>query len=373
MKIVSCVDGFADFIQATALGRALRHQHREILLNAGSHLEFSKARAYFEHIDLLTPEVQLELGKNPQNPPFGELLMRLERAFRELRPDLVIVRGDSDAALAEALAAARQLIPVARLGAGVRANAKRRPSELNNVLADRLADVLFCDTQTAAQRLAEEGILSGVHVSGDVMLDVVQQQLPLARQRSSILQRVGLCPGYYLLAVLRSTAPLQEPREVHSVIKAFNSIREPIIFPVSLAQRTVFERLDLTLAPHVLTIDPLDYLDMLNLKASARAVITDVESVQREAYSLGVPCITLRDETEVPETVLAGWNRLVGSEAARIVDAVHDFLPPAEHPLLFGDGRAAEQIAAVLSSRPIVFGQNYDRVSEPLLARVAIS
>ncbi len=372
MKIVSLVDSSADLIQATVLGRALRRKHCEISVYIGPYTEFSQARAYFEHIDLLEPEVNLELGTNPHGVSFSEMLARLERAMLDLSPDLVVVRGDSSATLAGALAAARQLIPVARLEAGVRAYHKRQPEELNRVLADRLADVLFCSTHAAAQRLAEEGIASGVHFSGDVAYDVVAQHLPIAQQHSSILRRVGLYPGYFLLVVMRATALLQEPRYVRNLVKAFNSIREPIIFPMSAQMQSAFDQMDLTLAPHVLAIDPLGYLDMLSLEMHARAILTDARSVQCEAYNLAVPCITLCEDTEMHETIDAGWNYLVGSETDRIVDAVRNFFPPVEHPPLFGDGHAADQIADVLAAQPVVFGQNYDRAAMTLLAGVPV-
>ena len=372
MKIVSLIDSSAGFMHATTLSRALRREHLEILVHAGPHTEFFQARAYFEHVDLLEPDVNLELGTNPHGVPFGEMLLRVERVLLDLRPDLVVVRGGSSATLAGALAAARNFIPIARLEAGARAYNKRLPHELNRVLTDRLADVLFCNSHLAAQRLTEEGIISGVHRSGDVGFDIVQQHLPMARQYSSILQRVGLYPGYYLLVVMRSTASAQEPHYLRSVVKALNTIREPIVFPMPAQLQAAFDKLDLSLAPHVLAIDPLGYLDMLSLEAHARAIITDVDSVQREAYHLTVPCITLCDDTEVRETIDAGWNRLVGGKTDRIVDAVRDFLPPMEHPPLFGDGHAADQIAEVLSAQPIVFGQNYDRVAVPLLANVAV-
>ena len=371
MKIVSLVDSSGGFVHATALGRALRRKHPETLVHIGPHAEFFQARAYFEHIDLLEPEVKLDIGINPHGVTFGEMVNRLERTLLELHPDLVIVRGDSSASLAGALAAARNFIPLARLEAGVRGYNKRLPQELNRVLADRLADVLFCSTPLAAQRLAEEGIVSGVHCSGDVGLDIVQQHLPIARQRSSILQRIGLYPGYYLLAVIHSVAAALDSDYLQGVVKALNAIREPIVCPMSAQLRAVFDKHDLSLAPHVLAIDPLGYLDMLSLETHARTIITDDDNIQREAYHLAVPCITLCDNTEARETIDAGWNCLVGGQADRIVDAVRNFLPPIDHPPLFGDGHAVDHIVNVLTTQPIVYGQNYDRMTTPLLTTAA--
>jgi UDP-GlcNAc3NAcA epimerase len=349
MKITSLVDSYSDFIQTAVVSRVLRQKHQETLVYIGPHTDYFQVRAYFEPLNLPEPEVSLELATSAPGASLGEVLLRLERVLLDRRPDLLIVRGQS--------------IPVARLDAGVRAYHKHLPEELNNVLTDRLADVLFCNTQAAVQHLAEEGIISGVHFSGDLALDTVEQHLPAARQHSSILQRVGLYPGYYLLAVVQHFNQTQPPDYLRSIIKALNAIREPIICPMSAQARAAFDQIDLPLAPHVLPIDPIGYLDMLSLEKHARAIITDVDSLQREAYCLAVPCITLREETGVRETVDAGWNRLVGGETVRISEAVRDFLPPLEHPPLFGDGHAAERIAEVLGAQPVIFGQNYDRVA----------
>ena len=362
MKIVSLVDSHADLIHATAVSRALRRTHQEILVNTGPHIGFSQARAYFEHLDLFDPEVNLDSGPGTARDSLGDLLNRLERAIFDLRPDLVVVRGHSSTTLAGALAAARHSIPVARLDAGVRTYHKNVPGELSNILVDHLADVLFCNTRAAMQRLSEEGIVAGVYFSGDTVLDTVECYRPVAHAHSSILQRVGLYRGCYLLAVIQYPELIDHADYLHTLVKAFRSIREPIILPVTSQTRVALERMDLTLPPHVLPLDPIGYLDMLSLIENARVIITDAGSLQREAYCLAVPCITVRDETAVSETVDAGWNQLVGCEVDRIIAAVRDFLPPIERPPLFGGGDAAERIAAVFNASPITFGQNYNQV-----------
>jgi UDP-N-acetylglucosamine 2-epimerase len=343
-----------------------------VLVHAGPSADFFHARAFLDPVELLEPDVHLELSPGAHGNALGDLLIRLERILVDVRPDLLLVRGDSDAALAGALAAARQGIPTARLDAGVRAYAKRLPHELNRLLTDRLADVLFCHSDLAVRRLAAEGLLAGVHWCGDLGLDVVAQYLPVARQRSSILQRVGLYPGYYLLALLRPPPARSTAPDLLNIVKALNAIREPIVLPVSSRLRTALDQIDLPLAPHVLAIDPLGYLDTLQLEAHARAILTDAVSAQREAYHLAVPCITLSAEIEVRETVDVGWNCLAGNSSDQIIEVVRNFLPPLDHPLLFGDGRAAENIAAVLSEQTIVFGQNYDRASLAALPPIAV-
>jgi UDP-N-acetylglucosamine 2-epimerase len=201
------------------------------------------------------------------------------------------------------------------------------------------------------------------------MLDALQQNLAIARKESTILQRVGLPAGVYLLATVHRASNTDDALNLRNIISAFNAIREPIVFPVHPRTRAAIERAGLQLAPHVLGIDPVGYLDMLALESQARAILTDSGGVQREAYFLQKPCITLREETELMETVTAGWNCLVGTRPDRIVATVRDFEPPSEYPLLFGDGHAAERIGALIDAAPIEFGQNYDRSITSLAAQ----
>ena len=268
----------------------------------------------------------------------------------DTKPDAVIIRGDTNSTLVGALVASKLHIPLIHIEAGERSYNKGMPEEINRLVADRLADVLFCVTQTAVRHLAEEGIVRGVHFSGDVMLDALQQNLPVAQRESTILARVGLHPGYYLLATVHRAYNTDDPDNLRGIVAAFNAIREPIVFPVHPRTRSAIERLGLTFAPHVLAIEPVGYLDMLMLESNARAILTDSGGVQREAYFLSVPCITLRTETELIETVQTGWNTLVGTQTDRIMATVRDFLPPVEHPPLFGDGHAAERIVENLET-----------------------
>jgi UDP-N-acetylglucosamine 2-epimerase len=362
MKIVSIVGARPEFIQAAPVSRALRRHHMEVIIHTGQHYDYHMSRVFFEHLNLPEPDVNLEVGSGGHGQQSGEMVARLERALIDSRPDLVIVRGDTNSTLAGALAASKLHIPIVHIEAGERSYNKRMPEEINRLVADRLADVLFCVTHAAVRHLADEGIVSGVYYSGDVMLDALQQNLPVAQHRSTVLQRIGLPGGVYLLATVHRASNTDDERNLRAIVSAFNAIREPIVFPIHPRTRAALDRLKLHFAPHVLAIEPVGYLDMLMLESSARAILTDSGGVQREAYFLSIPCITLRDETELMETVEAGWNRLVGADPARIIAEVRDFVPPIDHPLLFGDGRAADRIADIIGDAPIAFGQNYDRI-----------
>ena len=362
MRIVSIVGARPEFIQAAPVSRALRREHEEILLHTGQHYDYRMSQVLFEHLSLPKPDVNLDVGSGPHGQQTAEMVARLERVLIEKQPDLVIVRGHANSTLAGALAAAKLCIPLAHIDAGERSFNKRAPEEVNRLVADRLADVLLCSTRSAVHHLADEGIADGVYFTGDVMLDALQQHLPIARRRSDVVFKLDLDTDGYLLATVHRASNTDDADRLHGIVTAFNALREPVVFPIHPRTRAALDRLGLSLASHVQIIEPVGYLDMLMLESHARAILTDSGGVQREAYFLSIPCITLLDETELTETVEAGWNRLAGSDPDHIITAAREFIPPTEHPPLFGDGYAAERIADIVRAAPIGFGLNYDRV-----------
>jgi UDP-N-acetylglucosamine 2-epimerase len=373
MRIVSVVGARPEFIQAAPVSRVLRRAHREILVHTGQHYDYQMSQVFFEHLNLPKPDLNLEVGSGGHGQQTAEMIARLENALLELKPDLVIVRGDTNSTLAGALAASKLHIPVAHIESGERSFNKRMPEEINRLVADRVADVLFCITRSAVHHLADEGITRGVYYTGDVMLDALQQNLPVARKQSRILAQLGLETDGYLLATVHRAGNTDNPDNLRGIVTAFNALDQTIVFPIHPRTRGAIDRLGLTFAPHVRAIEPIGYLDMLLLESHARAILTDSGGVQREAYFLSIPCITLREETELMETVEAGWNRLVGTNREAIVAAVRNFVPPAAHPPLFGDGRAAERIADLLDSAPIAFGRNYDRAVNVLATQPVVA
>ncbi|MBP7688463.1 MAG: UDP-N-acetylglucosamine 2-epimerase [Thermoflexales bacterium] len=368
MKIASILGAHLDFVQALPISQLLRPQHTETLIYPGRYSDFHVARGYVEHLGIPQPDVHLDIHIGDWDQAFANLFARLERTLIERQPDLVIVRGGGSPALAGALAAARLKIPLAHIDGGRRAYCKRGPEEVNRLVADRLADWVFCSSVMARQRLNAEGVCDGVVVSGDVLLDVTQRYLPLARAHSTILARIGLPSGVYLLAMVESADTLNNPVRLRGLISAFNAIREPIVLPCGPRLRQAIEQLGLTLATHILPIEPVGYLDRLQLINESRAVLTDLDELQREAYFLSIPCVTLHDTTESPETVHVGWNRLAGTQPDQIVSTVRDFQPPRDHPPILGDGHAADRIVDALNGQPIEFGYNYGRAPLSLLS-----
>ena len=358
MKILSVVGARPEFVQAAPLSRALRQNHQEVLVHTGQHYDYLMSQAFFDELGIPAPDYNLETGSGSHARQTAEILVRLEEVVLWERPQLVIVRGDTNSTLAGALVASKLHIPVAHIEAGERSYDRRMPEEVNRLVADCVADLFFCASQEAVHRLASEGITQHVYWVGDVMLDAMIHNRPIARRNSSVLARLGLTPGSYALVTIHRAANTGDSSRLSKIVEALNGTSETIVFPAHPRTRKALARIDAQFVDHVKLIEPVAYFDMMMLEENARLIATDSGGVQREAYFLGVPCLTLRDETEWVETVAAGWNKLVGTEPERILDAWFSFRPPMERPPIFGDGTAGQRIAQILGEERISFGQH---------------
>jgi len=348
LKIVSVVGARPQFIKAAVVSRVLRGQHQERLLHTGQHYDYEMSEVFFRELDLPRPDINLGVGSASHARQTGEMLIGIEQVLLREKPDGVLIYGDTNSTLAGALAAAKLNLPVAHVEAGLRSFNRAMPEEINRVVADRLSDLLFCPTRTAVENLAREGITAGVHLVGDVMYDLLLQSLPLAERTSTILERLGLQPGAYLLATVHRAGNTDSRENLAGILAGLGATGETVILPLHPRTRHALAGWGLAPAEKVRLIEPVGYLDMLVLEKNARLILTDSGGVQKEACWLGIPCLTLREETEWVETVEAGWNLLVGTSAERIAEAVRGFYPQGEKPALFGDGRAGEQIVRIL-------------------------
>jgi len=277
-------------------------------------------------------------------------MIRMEDVLLREKPDWVIVRGDTNSTLGAALAAAKLNVSVAHIEAGMRSFNRAMPEEINRVLVDRLADLMFCATETAVRNLTQEGIVAGAHCVGDVMYDAALHFAPLAAARSRMLEQLELLAEGYLLVTVHRSVNTDNRENLRQILTALNQLVEPIVFPVHPRTHVALNEVEIEIRPHIRLIEPVGYLDMLNLEQHARKILTDSGGVQREAYYLGVPCITLRDETEWVETIDDGWNVLVGADVGRILNAVETFNPSTVQPSgRFGDGHASEKIVEILN------------------------
>ncbi len=356
MKIVSIVGARPEFIQSAPVSRALRERHQEILVHTGQHYDYKMSQTFFDELGIPAPDYNLEVGSGSHGRQTAELLSRLEEVLLKEKPDLVIVRGDTNSTLGGALAAAKLHIPTAHVEAGERSYDRRMPEEINRLVADVLADVYFCASQTAVKRLAAEGFRANVHWTGDVMFDALLHNRPIAERNSTLLERLSLTAGAYALVTIHRAANTDDPARLCNLVAALNRAPEMVIFPAHPRTRAALERVGAQFLPHVRLIEPVGYFDMLALEANARLIATDSGGVQREAYFLARPCLTLRNETEWVETVEAGWNALTGNDPDRIAELWQTFAPPPGQPPIFGDGTAGQRITQILESEPPRFG-----------------
>lgn len=343
-----------------------RIQHR--LLNTDQHYDDAMADVFFRQLPLPRPDYSLGVGSGSHGAQTAAMLEKIETVLLSEKPDCVIVYGDTNSTLAGALAACKLHIPVAHVESGLRSFNRRMPEEINRIATDHCADILLCPTRAAAEQLYREGIMSGVYFSGDVMLDAVEQFSPVASERSTIFADLGLSSKEYVLATIHRAENTDSIQRTENLIQALCQLGRPAVLAMhprlryklihEPAYRDLGERLqqsaDLRITP------PLSYLDMLRLEAQARFIMTDSGGVQKEAYFLGTPCLTLRDETEWTETLVNGWNHVAGAVAERILPLAQSLwsrngLSPVGRPDLsaFGDGRAAQQIIEILANEEL--------------------
>jgi UDP-GlcNAc3NAcA epimerase len=348
MRVVSIVGARPEFVQAAPVTRALQPRHSETLVHTGQHYDYKMSAVFFQQLGLSPPDYNLEVGSGSHARQTGQMLIRMEEVLLKEQPRWVIVRGDTNSTLAGALATVKLGLPLVHVEAGLRSFDKRMPEEINRVLTDRIADVLFCPTKAAVRNLAAEGITSGVYEVGDVMYDGLLYNIDLAEAQSTVLADLGLSPKSYLLATVHRASNADVRDNLANILSGFAEANDPVIFPVHPRTRKQMALFEFDVAPNVRLIEPVGYFDILVLQKHARLLLTDSGGMQKEAYCLGTPCVTLREQTEWVETVEVGWNVLVGADLRRITRAIHSFSPPAERPLLYGDGKAAERIVGTL-------------------------
>ncbi len=348
MKVVTIVGARPQFIKAAPVSRILRQQHTEILVHTGQHYDDNMSAIFFDELDIPEPDYNLGIGSGSHGAQTGAMLAGIEQVLVKEQPDWLLVYGDTNSTLAGALAAAKLHIKVAHVEAGLRSFNRVMPEEINRVVADHLSDLLLCPSQVAADNLKAEGITRGVHVVGDVMADALAYGIERSQGRSQILQRLGLAAKKYLLVTVHRAENTDDHERLANILSALSSLTEIVVFPMHPRTREVIRSRQLGVPSNVRVIDPVGHLDILQLEANADAIMTDSGGMQKEAYWLGVRCITLRTETEWTETVEAGWNWLVGTDPNLILAAVTEWFPTGERPEIYGDGNAAEKISAIM-------------------------
>ncbi|KLK87734.1 UDP-N-acetylglucosamine 2-epimerase [Methanoculleus sediminis] len=351
MKIASIVGARPQFIKCAPVSRELRKEHEEILVHTGQHYDHGMSEVFFEELAIPKPDYNLGIGSGTHGRQTGVMLGAIEDVLEREKPDVVLVYGDTNSTFAGALAAAKLHVPVAHVEAGLRSFDRRMPEELNRVLTDHASDLLFCPTKTAVANLAAEGLTRGVHLVGDVMVDAMNYNRSIAEERSRVLEEVGVGPGEYLVVTVHRPSNTDDREKMVAILGALGEAGKPVVFPVHPRTWKCLTGYGLLtkMPENIRVVEPLGYLDMIRLTAHAEKILTDSGGVQKEAYMLGVPCITLRENTEWVETVETGWNVLVGAEKGRITDAIRHFSPGVRQRNLFGDGNASVLIGKILT------------------------
>ena len=361
MRIVAVVGARPNFVKIAPLLAELRlYPEAEVtLVHTGQHYDVQMSEAFFANLEIPAPDVNLEARADTAVGQTAEIMRRLEPVLLEQRPDWVVVVGDVTSTVAAALTAVRLGLPIAHVEAGLRSGDRSMPEEINRILTDSVSDVLFTTEPAGNENLAREGVESRrVHFVGNVMIDTLFRYRERARE-SRILDDLGLAPRGYAALTLHRPSNVDTPEALGRMMSAIARVQAeiPVVFPVHPRTRARLEarRGGLPAASSLRLVAPLPYLDFVQLMANARCVLTDSGGIQEETTALGVPCLTLRENTERPVTVTRGTNRIVGVAPDAIFSAWRDVAegrwPAGELPELW-DGKAAERIVRVLLHGP---------------------
>ena len=351
MKIASVIGTRPNFVKAAPVSRALRKKFDELIVHTGQHYDYEMDKIFFDELQIPVPDYHLGVGSGLHGFQTGEIMKKVENVFVEEKPDLVLVYGDCNSTLAGALVASKLHIKVAHIEAGLRSFDSNMPEEINRALADHCSDLLFCPTKTAVNNLAREGLTKGVYLTGDVMVDALLHNKDISAQ-SKIIEELGLKSKQYIVATVHRQSNTDNKENLKSIAAAFCELSERIIFPMHPRTEKFLKRYGLfdDLRKKVNIIKPLGHLDFLKLINNAKKIITDSGGLQKEAYILKVPCITIRDNTEWVETVEDGWNVLVGADKGKIIEIGNTFAPKRKQRHVFGDGCASEKIVKIIEN-----------------------
>lgn len=358
MKILTIVGARPQFIKAATVSRAIRFDNeiKEIIVHTGQHFDNNMSDVFFNQLEIPTPDHYLGIDSLSHGAMTGRMMEKLEIIIKKEQPDWVLVYGDTNSTLAGALAATKLQIPIAHVEAGLRSHNMAMPEEINRVLTDRVSSCLLCPTTTSISNLKKEGFpFSSINnceqkisLVGDVMFDAVLFYRELAYKQVS-LDSFNIEEKNYALCTLHrqeNTDDIDILKNVLTALRQISNQNMKVVMPIHPRTRSILEKYNMTsLLDGLIIIDPIPYLEMQRLQMGSKFIFTDSGGIQKEAYFHKIPCITLRNETEWVETVEAGWNQLVGTDAERILNTFENFkIPNDQQEKLYGDGNAAEII-----------------------------
>lgn len=352
-KLLTVVGARPHFIKAAMVSRAIREHPEltEVIVHTGQHYDQMMSDVFFRELELPAPMYNLGVGSDRPVSQTARVMMGLDEIIQKEAPDLVIVYGDTNTTAAGAIAAAQNQIPIAHIEAGLREFDKSIPEEINKLITDAVADLYFCPTQTGVSNLAEMGIRQGVHLVGDVGIDLIHAHRERIAGDQQVLKKFNIQPGEYFLLTCHRAANTDRKENLKQILQAVSQLTMPIIWPMHPRTRKAIDRADfwsILEGSKVTATAPLGFWEMQSLLYHARATLTDSGGIIKEAYYHRVPGIIIDSQTEWIETVVEGWNRIVGPDAKRILQAVIEIEIPKFHSNCLGDGTAARKVCAII-------------------------
>lgn len=352
MKVACVVGVRPEFIQVEPVINELK-EHDVILIHTGQHYNFEMSKIFFDELKIPDPDYHLNVGSGSHGHQTGEMLKKVEDVLLKEKPNYVLVFGDTNSTLAGALAASKLNICVGHVEAGLRSFCRSMPEEINRIVVDHISDILFAPTNTAVMNLNREGILNFVYNVGDVLYDSLLQKLDFVKNNQILISELELESKKYFLLTLHRFENTARIENLKNILSAIGESKEQFIFPIHPSSQKFIKRYSLSSLlrkyDNIRIISPLGYTNFLRLLYGSEKILTDSGGVQKQAFMLGIPCITLREHTEWIETVENGWNVLVGADKDNIKEMIDNFNPQKNRLNSYGDGQASKKIVELLS------------------------
>ena len=346
MRIFSIVGARPQFIKLAPLSTALAGVHEEIIVHTGQHYDYSMSEKIFIDLGIREPDIHLEINAGSTTSQISQMMMMLDSAMIKFKPDLIIVFGDTNSTFAGAMVAAKLNIPIVHIEAGLRSYNRSMPEEINRIVTDHISKYLFAPTQTSVNILKNEGLGKSTFFTGDIMVDTMKNNLEIAIKKSSIICQLKLQDKEYNLLTLHRNYNVDDTKILEYVLDELKQLEETIIFPVHPRTRKMLAD-SYRVPANIKMIDPQGYLDFIALEHSAKRIITDSGGIQKEAYILKKPCITLRTETEWVETVEEKWNLLINPSQNNIASRIKSFKTPENQGEVFGKNVTEQMIKII--------------------------
>ncbi len=318
------------------------------------------SKLFFDQLEIPEPDYNLNIGSASHGEQTGRMLIELEKILLKEKPDAVLIYGDTNSTLSGALASIKLNILTGHVEAGLRSFDRSMPEEINRIVTDHISNLLFVPTATGLHNLKNEGIFKDVFLVGDVMYDLLRQNIEIVK-KSYVLKKFDIKPKEYFLATIHRPSNTDSLLNLSNILDAFSRTDEKIVFPIHPRTDSFIKKFGLAkkISRNIQMIKPVSYFDFVWLEKNAKKILTDSGGIQKEAYFLKVPCITLRENTEWIETIEDGWNILVGAHSERILDAMNNFNPKGKQKNHFGKGDASKKIVKILEEyKPRNFSKN---------------